>query len=165
MPRQARLPSGTRLHAMRAGGRWPWPTHLLKYVAALAIVVLFVWNMSLLATIGRPVGELPSHLLRSESHRTALPLSQPPLLRPWFLNPQLYERESGCDFSAAVAALRPEELEINCGNVDELVLGEFLGQGYWREVYRANWKGAYDWPLYGLHTDGADAPRTWHWRF
>lgn len=37
--------------------------------------------------------------------------------------------------------LRPEELEINCDNIDELQLGEFLGQGFWREVYRANWKG------------------------
>lgn len=37
---------------------------------------------------------------------------------------------------------KPEELDINCGNIEELLLGEFIGAGFWREVYKASWKGA-----------------------
>jgi hypothetical protein len=50
--------------------------------------------------------------------------------------------QTGCDFSTAVSLFKPEELEINCGNIDELLLGDFIGAGFWREVYKASWKGA-----------------------
>lgn len=159
MARAARPQGGTRWHAMRAG-RWPL-AQLLRYVVALAFAVLFVWNLSLLAAVVQPVGRLPSHMLRAGEgggNLRAEPTSTKPpkKQRAWFLNPQLYERESGCDFSAAVAALEPDALEINCANIGELELGEFLGQGFWREVYRATWKGAPDaMLLYDENEDGS----------
>ncbi|DAZ97565.1 TPA: hypothetical protein N0F65_005537 [Lagenidium giganteum] len=60
---------------------------------------------------------------------------------PWFLRPETYERDSGCDLSEAVRLFKPEELEITCDNIDKLELGESLGEGFWREVYKASWKG------------------------
>ncbi|GMF39170.1 unnamed protein product [Phytophthora lilii] len=50
-------------------------------------------------------------------------------------------RQSGCDFSAAVALFKPEELELNCANMDQLDEGEFVGKGFWREVYKTKWNG------------------------
>lgn len=49
--------------------------------------------------------------------------------------------QSGCDFSKAVALFKPDELELNCGNMDQLEQGEFIGKGFWREVYKTKWNG------------------------
>jgi hypothetical protein len=145
MARTARFQNGNRWHAIKMG-RWTL-AELLKFGGALVLLVLFVWNVSMLSAIALPKIGNPAHMLRVQDEKPARVASAVPLVpsaalgRPWFLSPELYMEEDGCDFSAAVAALRPEELEINCDNVDQLVLGDFLGQGFWREVYRANWKG------------------------
>lgn len=49
--------------------------------------------------------------------------------------------QDGCDFSAAVALFKPQELELNCANMDQLDAGEFVGKGFWREVYKTKWNG------------------------
>ncbi|KAF1317830.1 Tkl protein kinase, partial [Globisporangium splendens] len=131
-------------------GKWRL-VEVLKVAGAAVLVLLFCWNLSMLSAIVQPSGH-KVHSLRSPADTDAV---NPSALndaaevaetkdddhivydekeRPWFLNPEAYERESGCDFSAAVQALRPEQLEINCENIDELKLEEFLGQGFWREV-------------------------------
>jgi hypothetical protein len=60
----------------------------------------------------------------------------------WFLDPELYAKEDGCDFTHLVENFQPEQLEIHCGNVHLLELEKNIGQGFWRHVYKATWKGA-----------------------
>ncbi|RLN63315.1 hypothetical protein BBP00_00004238 [Phytophthora kernoviae] len=48
---------------------------------------------------------------------------------------------SGCDFSGIVAQFKPDELEINCDNIGQLEMGEFIGSGLWRKAYKATWNG------------------------
>ena len=50
-------------------------------------------------------------------------------------------QQHGCDFSAAVALFKPEELELNCANMKQLEKDVFLGKGFWREVYETKWNG------------------------
>ncbi|CAI5746296.1 unnamed protein product [Peronospora destructor] len=61
--------------------------------------------------------------------------------KAWWLRPETYRRNHGCDLSAMVALFKPEELELNCANMYQLEKGEFLGKGFWREVYKTKWNG------------------------
>ena len=36
---------------------------------------------------------------------------------------------------------KPDELELNCNNIDQLEVGEFIGKGFWREVFKTKWNG------------------------
>lgn len=95
MARLARFENGNRWHAIRMG-RWTL-AELLKYTAAVALLVLFVWNISMLSNIVQP-GH-PVHMLRMEkddanrAHAVASAAPVTALERPWFLNPKQYERE------------------------------------------------------------------------
>uniref|UniRef100_K3X2Q9 Uncharacterized protein n=1 Tax=Globisporangium ultimum (strain ATCC 200006 / CBS 805.95 / DAOM BR144) TaxID=431595 RepID=K3X2Q9_GLOUD len=159
MARTSRFDHGNRWHAI-SRSKWKL-VEVLKVVGAAVLVLLFCWNLSMLSTIVQPSGHEVHSLRSSQENDAHADVVEPSALntaaevaetkdddrvvhdekkRPWFLNPEEYERETGCDFSAAVQALRPEQLAINCENIEELKLEEFLGEGYWREVYRANWK-------------------------
>ncbi|CAI5700343.1 unnamed protein product [Peronospora effusa] len=96
-----------------------WLLLLLKLLAVMALVAYLFLNVKIIAY-------LPS--TRTPSLRESDP-------------PETYRRKHGCDFSAAVAQFKPEELELNCVNMDQLEKGEFLGKGFWREVYKTKWKG------------------------
>ncbi|TMW62100.1 hypothetical protein Poli38472_009593 [Pythium oligandrum] len=150
-----------------AAGRWRmWDVLKLSVIAV--VVLVFGWNVSMLsAIVHRPVSsmETPS-ILRlheaTEETKTTTPPTTAPLLRveeekvasvvstaavtpnvkkPWFLEPDWYKLETGCDFSEAVRIFDPSQLEINCDNVGQLELGEFLGQGFWRQVFKTKWNG------------------------
>ena len=48
---------------------------------------------------------------------------------------------NGCDFSDFIRRFKPEELDISCDNMSELVLGKLAGRGGTREVYEATLHG------------------------
>ncbi|CAI5705820.1 unnamed protein product [Peronospora effusa] len=125
--------------------RSPWHRQLsllLKLLAVLSLVAYLFLNVTIIAYL--PNTRTPS--LRSSdppgntdaaAHIQAVQTSE----KAWWLRPETYGRKHGCDFSAAVALFKPEELELNCVNMDKLEKGEFLGKGFWREVYKTKWKG------------------------
>lgn len=93
MARTSRFQNGNRWHAIRMG-RWTL-AELLKYSGALVMGVLFVWNLSMLSSYVRPGTGHPASMLRAQVDEAPLVSSSPG--RPWFLNPQVYEREVTCD--------------------------------------------------------------------
>ncbi|KAG7379511.1 hypothetical protein PHYPSEUDO_008521 [Phytophthora pseudosyringae] len=145
MLRAARLPHGARWHAVRSswGRRLPL---LAKLLVVLSVVCYFFWNVTTLSTLVQ--SRAPA--LRSEGPRGVAQglrdafagmLATRDSEEAWWLRPETYRKGSGCDFSAAVALFKPEELELNCANMDQLDVGEFVGKGFWREVYKTKWNG------------------------
>ncbi|KAJ0393273.1 hypothetical protein P43SY_001092 [Pythium insidiosum] len=133
---------------------------VVRLLVVVAMLVMVAWNMSLLSAArlrsvalkSPPQAEI-QHQLRQQlkqheppahqqqQQQTVEPTAPPMDGRPWFLLPQTYEDKSGCDFSRAVRLFEPRELEINCDNIASLELGEYLGEGFWREVFKAQWNG------------------------
>ncbi|GLE00882.1 hypothetical protein PINS_up009679 [Pythium insidiosum] len=134
---------------------------VVRLIVVVAMVVMVAWNMSLLSvasqrqddvrlrSVGQrqpPQAELQQQLQQQQLYQKAhKPAAEPAPRdlgdRPWFLQPKTYEDASGCDFSEAVRRFEPSELEINCDNIASLELGEYIGEGFWREVFKAQWKG------------------------
>ncbi|KAF1776445.1 Protein kinase-like domain [Phytophthora cactorum] len=144
MLRSPRLPRGARWHAVRSSWRRQLPL-VAKMLVVISVIGYFFWNVRTIATLvqsGTPA-------LRSEGRGVAQGLRDTlaDILavrdseEAWWLRPQAYRKESGCDFSAAVALFKPEELELNCANIDQLDTGEFVGKGFWREVFKTKWNG------------------------
>ncbi|KAI9916334.1 hypothetical protein PsorP6_017975 [Peronosclerospora sorghi] len=114
-----------------------------KVVTIGCIVVYFCWYASTIAQLVPSVG---SHGTRgvAKQLRHAVASILGAHVRDdetWWLRPELYRSASGCDFSAAVAGFKPDELELNCSNMDEVETGEFVGKGFWREVFKTKWNG------------------------
>ncbi|ETK93468.1 TKL protein kinase [Phytophthora nicotianae] len=142
MLRPTRLPYGARWHALRSSWRRQLPL-VAKILVVTSVIGYFFWNVKTIATLAQS----GSPALRSEGRgvaqglRDALAdiLAARDSEEAWWLRPQAYHKESGCDFSAAVALFKPEELELNCANIDQLDTGEFVGKGFWREVFKTKW--------------------------
>ncbi|KAL4093515.1 hypothetical protein PRIC1_005585 [Phytophthora ramorum] len=133
----------SRLHAVRSSWRRQLPT-VSKLFVALSVIGFFFWNVSTIARLSH------SPTLRSEGPRGvaqglrdafAHVLAARDSEENWWLRPDTYRKAGGCDFSAAVALFKPQELELNCANMDELPTGEFVGKGFWRQVYKTQWNG------------------------
>ncbi|KAL4147089.1 hypothetical protein PRNP1_010845 [Phytophthora ramorum] len=133
----------SRLHAVRSSWRRQLPT-VSKLFVALSVIGFFFWNVSTIARLSH------SPTLRSEGPRAvaqglrdafAHVLAARDSEENWWLRPDTYRKADGCDFSAAVALFKPQELELNCANMDELPTGEFVGKGFWRQVYKTQWNG------------------------
>ncbi|OQS06686.1 kinase [Thraustotheca clavata] len=56
-------------------------------------------------------------------------------------DPSRYNTHTGCDFAQSVAHFKPFDLPLHCANMHELQLGDLLGEGYWRSVYKSTWHG------------------------
>jgi hypothetical protein len=154
MQRSTRLPHGARWHAVRSSWRRELPL-LVKLLAAMSVVGYFFWNVTTIAHIvqsrapalrseavpvAKGLRDAFAHILEARDSEEA-----------WWLRPETYRKDSGCDFSAAVALFKPEQLELNCANMDELDEGEFIGKGFWREVYRTKWNGEWQrFPLFAI---------------
>ncbi|RLN95513.1 hypothetical protein BBJ28_00009417 [Nothophytophthora sp. Chile5] len=148
MPRATRLPHGARWYALSS-----WRRQLLscaKVAVVASVVGYFFWNVSTISNLMHRASSDGSPVLRSEGHygvaaglRDALAkaVGTKDSEKAWYLQPDTYRKETGCDFSAAVALFKPQELEINCDNIDQLETGDFIGKGFWREVYKTKWNG------------------------
>merc|ERR1712232_641434 len=55
--------------------------------------------------------------------------------------PEANRKPDGCDFSELVRKFKPDELEINCGNIHEVKIGKLLGSGGSRKVYEGEFHG------------------------
>ena len=49
--------------------------------------------------------------------------------------------DDGCDFDDFVQEFDTSTLQVNCDNFHEIEWGEELGNGHWRRVYKATWRG------------------------
>ncbi|KAI9983185.1 hypothetical protein PInf_007112 [Phytophthora infestans] len=139
-----RLPRGARWHAVRSSWQWQLPL-VAKLLLVISVVGYFFWNVRTIATLaqsGTPTLRFEGRGV-AQGLRDALTdiLAARDSEEAWWLRPQAYRKESGCDFSAAVALFKPEELELNCANMDQLNTGEFVGKGFWREVFKTKWNG------------------------
>ncbi|KAG7397430.1 hypothetical protein PHYBOEH_000709 [Phytophthora boehmeriae] len=119
---------------------------VLKVFTVLSVVGYFFWNVSTIAQLmgsGEPAlrSEGPQGVAKSLRDAFANVLGAQASQDSWWLRPETYRKENGCDFSAAVALFKPEELELNCNNMDQLETGEFIGKGFWREVFKTKWNG------------------------
>lgn len=109
MARTSRFEHGNRWHAISMG-QWKL-VEVVKFGATAVMVLLFCWNLSMLSTIVQPAGH-EAHLLRSHEElerasvapsafntvRTETNEEDPVHVereRPWFLQPDVYEREVG----------------------------------------------------------------------
>ncbi|KAG6591099.1 TKL protein kinase [Phytophthora cinnamomi] len=145
MLRSSRLPHGARWHAVRSSWRRQLPL-FAKLLVGFSVVGYFFWNVSTIALVmqaGAPALRIDGPRGVAEGLRGAFAdvLAARDSEEAWWLRPQTYRKESGCDFSAAVALFKPEELELNCGNMDQLEQGDYIGKGFWRHVYKAKWNG------------------------
>ncbi|CAH0478783.1 unnamed protein product [Peronospora belbahrii] len=130
-----------RSYAIRLSWQRQVPV-VLKVSTVLCVIGFFFWNIS---TIVQHL-QSGTSLLRSESSEEIKDIIVNDIAdrdseEAWWLDPETYRTEDGCDFSAAVALFKPEELELNCGNMDQLQYGEFVGKGYWRNVFKTTWNG------------------------
>lgn len=91
MARTSRFPNGNRWHVIRMG-RWTL-AELLKYSGVLVMAVLFVWNLAMLSSYVKPGTGHPASMLRAVIDETVKPLVSSSPGRPWFLNPEVYQRE------------------------------------------------------------------------
>lgn len=135
--------SGRKRHARR-WDRW------VKLVAVVLTTGILIFNFSMVSTVWQAAPRGPAApdeanaRLRSVSSAdtTPVPSNARHLTdRPWFLQPEKYMEKDGCDFAGAVELFDPSQLEINCDNIHQLALGKKLGQGFWREVFEAEWQG------------------------
>eukprot|EP00644_Phytophthora_capsici_P016479 jgi/Phyca11/529954/estExt2_fgenesh1_pm.C_PHYCAscaffold_520023 len=145
MLRSSRLPQGARWHAVRSSWRRQLPL-LAKLLVVFSVVGYFFWNVTAIASLIQSAGpafrsEGPRGVAEGLRNAFADILAARDSEEAWWLRPETYRKESGCDFSAAVALFKPEELELNCANMDQLETGEYIGKGFWREVYKAKWNG------------------------
>ncbi|CEG48098.1 tkl protein kinase [Plasmopara halstedii] len=133
-----------RLHGVRSS----WKRHLpilAKLLIGLPVLSYFFWNVtSITFMIQSRMSSLRHEATRGDSDEVldnhSNDASNDTDGTRW-LHPSAYERDDGCDFSAAVARFKPEELELNCTNINQLEEGEFLGKGFWREVFKSKWNG------------------------
>ncbi|RMX63798.1 hypothetical protein DD238_006098 [Peronospora effusa] len=116
-----------------------WLLLLLKLLAVMTLVAYLFLNVKIIAYL--PSTRTPSLRESDPPGNIDAVAHIQALKKAWWLRPETYRRKHGCDFSAAVAQFKPEELELNCVNMDQLEKGEFLGKGFWREVYKTKWKG------------------------
>ncbi|OWZ22916.1 TKL protein kinase [Phytophthora megakarya] len=130
-------------------GRSSWKRQLpllAKLLGLVSVVGYFFWNITTIATVvqsGAPAlrSEVPQRITKGVRDAISTAFTARDSEEAWWLRPETHQKESGCDFSAAVALFKPEELELNCANMDQLDTGEFIGKGFWRQVYKAKWNG------------------------
>ncbi|POM76961.1 TKL protein kinase, partial [Phytophthora palmivora] len=121
MLKTSRLPHGA---SVRSSWRRQLPL-FAKLLGVVSVVGYFFWNVTTIATVvqsGAPTlrSEVPLAVAQGVRDAFSTILAARDSEEAWSFGLQTHQKESGCDFSAAVALFKPEELELNCANMDQL---------------------------------------------